>query len=108
MSVDFSEINYLAAAVAVVIQFVGGAAWYGILSAPWLEAVGKTREEIPQGKSALTAYLIAWVGSVIGILWLAILVQATGADSLLEGMLLGLITGIAFVATSLVLQRRLA
>ena len=52
MSVDFSDINYLAVVVAVVIQFAGGAAWYGILSAPWLAAIGKAREELPQGKSA--------------------------------------------------------
>ena len=41
MSVDFSEINYLAVVVAVAIQFASGAAWYGILSAPWLDAIGK-------------------------------------------------------------------
>ena len=96
MSVDVSEINYLAVVVAVVIQFAGGAAWYGIMSAPWLDAVGKTREEIPQGKSAMAAYLIALAGSVIGILGLAIVVQAAGADSLLEGLLLGFIAGIGF------------
>ena len=66
MSVDLSDINCLAVVVAVVIQFAGGAAWYGILSAPWLAAIGKTREELPQGKSAMRAYLIAFAGSVMG------------------------------------------
>ena len=104
MSVDFSGINFLAVIVAVVIQFAAGAAWYGVLSAPWLAAVGKTREEIPQGKNAMTAYLIALIGSVIGILALATIIQAIGADSLLEGLLLGLTVGVGFVATSLAAQ----
>ena len=100
MSIDLGDINYLAVVAAVVVQFAGGAAWYGILSAPWLDAIGKSREEIPQGKSAMRAYLIAFVGSVIGMLGLAIVVQVAGADVLLEGLLLGLIAGIGFVATS--------
>ena len=100
MSIDLGDINYLAVLVMVIIQFAGGAAWYGILSNPWLSLVGKTREEIPQGKSAMKAYAIALVGTVVGVLGLAILVQATGADNLAEGLFLGLIAGVGFVATS--------
>ena len=44
--------------------------------------------------------VIALVASVVGILGLAIVVQATGAENLAEGLFLGLIAGIGFVATS--------
>ena len=40
------------------------------------------------------------MATTIGILGLAMIVQATGANSLTEGLLLGLIAGIGFVATA--------
>ena len=49
----------------------------------------------------MPAYLIVLAGHVIGIMALAIVVQVTGADSLLEGLLLGFIAGVGSVATSL-------
>ena len=43
MSVDLGGINYLAVAAAVIVQFAGGAAWYGLLANPWLLPWGRPR-----------------------------------------------------------------
>ena len=55
MNIDFGDINYLAVLVALVISFVMGAAWYGILANPWMKEVGLTREyaATPQGANVL-------------------------------------------------------
>ena len=100
MTIDLGDINYLAVIVAVIIQYAGGAGWYALFAKPWLDAIGKTQEEIRGHSDAWKAYLISFVGAVIGILGLAIIVQATGADDLLDGLLLGLIAGVGFAATA--------
>ena len=100
MSVDFGAINYLAVIVAIIVQYAGGAGWYALFANPWMDAIGKTREEIRAAPGAWRAYLISFVGAVIGILGLAIVIEATGADDLVDGLALGLIAGIGFAATA--------
>ena len=104
MSIDLGDINYPAVVVAVVVQYAGGAAWYMVFANPWLQAIGKTKEEIRGRGGAWKAYVTAFVGSVLTILGLAIIVQATEADNVLDGLVLGLICGIGFVATALAAQ----
>jgi hypothetical protein len=38
--------NHLAVIVAAIVFFAIGAAWYNIFSAPWLNGIGKTVEQI--------------------------------------------------------------
>ena len=104
MSIDIGDINYLAVVVAMIVQFAGGAAWYGILANPWLEAIGKTKEEIRERRDAWKAYVIALIATVVTMFALAVVVEAAGADELLDGLILGLIAGIAFVATAMAAQ----
>ena len=104
MSIDIGNINYLAVVIAVIVQFAGGAAWYGILANPWLDAIGKTKEEIRERGDAWKSYVIALIATVVTLFALAVLVEATGADDLLDGLILGLIAGIAFVATAMAAQ----
>ena len=106
MSVDLGGINYLAVVAAVIVQFAGGAAWYGLLAKPWLAAVGKTKEEVQAGGAPWGDYVLALAGAAIGMLGLAVLVQATGASGPVDGLVLGLIAGVGFVATIKAVQYR--
>ncbi len=102
MDIDLGELNYIAVVVAVVINMIGGAAWYGILANPWMAEVGLTRETIdarPQS-DMVRGYIIAIIASVVIALALAILIQATGAKDI-DGLTIGVIAGIGFVATVL-------
>ncbi len=104
--VEVGGINYLAVVAAVIVQFVGGAAWYGIFAKPWLAAVGKTKEEVQAAGTGWADYVLAAMAAAIGMLGLAVLVQATRANGLLEGLALGLIAGVGFVATIKAVQYR--
>ena len=43
---DFLAVNWLAIVLATVASMALGAAWYGVLSAQWLAASGRTKEDI--------------------------------------------------------------
>ncbi|MDA0769315.1 MAG: DUF1761 domain-containing protein [Chloroflexi bacterium] len=101
MNLDFGNINYLAVIVAVILNMVGGAAWYGILAKPWMAEVGLTREAIEANRPAMYRdYAIAILASIVIALTLATFVEVTGATGI-EGLTLGLVAGIGFVATTL-------
>ncbi|MBT8250327.1 MAG: DUF1761 domain-containing protein [Acidimicrobiia bacterium] len=99
MSFDvFAEINWLAAIVAGIIYFVLGALWYSpvVLGKPWMDSMGWTDGEDPEMTPAdylmpLAAYL------VVGIA-LALLAEATGTDTVGEGLVLGLVVGVGVAA----------
>ncbi len=101
MNIDFGDLNYLAILVAIVVQYVGGALWYMVLADPWMALIGKTREELPGGGRAVRAYIMALVASVLTVFGLAIIIQATGADELLDGLVIGVIVGIGFIASAM-------
>lgn len=50
---DFAGINYYAIPLAAILGFAFGGVWYSVLSTPWLDAVGKTADDI---KAANAAY----------------------------------------------------
>ncbi|MQG77483.1 MAG: DUF1761 domain-containing protein [SAR202 cluster bacterium] len=53
MELELSNINYLAVVVAVLINMVGGAAWYGILANPWMAEVGLHKEELSADRAGM-------------------------------------------------------
>ena len=105
MNIDFGDITYLAVLVALVISFVMGAAWYGILANPWMKEVGLTREYAATHKArAYFSYLTGAVAWLIAAGALAVIVQLAGADDAADGVVLGLIVGVGFVVTFLALS----
>lgn len=101
MELELSDINYLAVVVAVLINMIGGAAWYGILAKPWMAEVGLTKEAIEADRAGMIrGYIIAIIASILIALTLALFVEATGAKGI-DGLTLGVIAGIGFVATTL-------
>ena len=101
MEIDLGNINYLAVVVAVIINMIGGAAWYGILANPWMAEVGLTREQIDADRAGMIrGYIIAVVASILIALTLALFVEITGAKGM-DGLVLGVVAGIGFVATTI-------
>ena len=93
MSIDLGDLNWLAVVVAAVAAYVLGAVYYMALAKPWMAAAKLTREQV-EGSDNKTAYGLAALASVIGAVVLGILVQATGAENAVEGLLLGLVVGV--------------
>ena len=92
-------INWWAVLVATVLAFVLGGLWYGpLFGQAWLSALGKTEDEIePSPRPFIISFFTALLTAIV----LAWLMLATGTTGWVGGGVLGLITGIGFIATAM-------
>ena len=103
MTIDLSQLNYIAIIVSVVAGQVIGAAWYSplLFGKTWMTEVGMTAEQVSsRGSRARAGYMVAILGSLIAAWVMAMLVQLTGAADAVDGIVLGLMIGVGFVATA--------
>ena len=99
MSIDLGALNWLAVVVTGIVAYVLGAIYYMALGKPWMAAAKLTREMIEERKSDnMRAYGIVALSSFAGAIVLAILVQVSRAADAIEGLLLGLLVGVAVTA----------
>ena len=95
------KVNHLAVLVAVVLQFVLGFLWYGpLFGEPWMAAVGldmATIEADPAGAGEWITNIFTAVLSMYVLAWLFTRIPVT---SLVQGLLIGLLLGFAFVLMS--------
>ena len=93
------RVNYIAVVVAAVAHFLLGAVWFTVLQKPWLEAIGKTMDQLT-GSPAL-GYVVAFVSNLI-IAWvLARMIIATGRAGLAGGVAMAAILWLGFTATTM-------
>ena len=92
------EIEILAVIVATVAAMVIGFAWFTVFAEQWMAAVRKTREEIAAGPQAPT-YAITTLLQLVTAACLAVVVDWARADTLVEGLLVGGLAWLGFVAT---------
>jgi len=91
------DLNWLAVAVAALAYFAIGAAWYAppVFGRAWASAGGLAMPEAGTRPSP-TIYLTPLVGSVLSAIALGMLASATGTNSLIEGIALGLVVALGF------------
>lgn len=95
-----AELNWIAIIVATVASFVIGFLWYGpVFGKAWLAALGKTEDEI---QPSPTPFIISIVTALVTCITMALLVHWMGCDTWTEGVGLGLLMGIGFIAASMV------
>lgn len=102
-SIDFGSLNYLAIVAGIIINQALGAAWYGALGKPWMAEVGLTQEDMEAMKGTARMwypYVVAIVSALIFTLGLAVVMQGMGAEDFVDGLILGLLAAIGFIATS--------
>ena len=93
------DVNWLAVLVAGIAAMPVGALWYGPLFArPWMTAVGKTREELQGPAWGYALALFAWLVVAYVISWVA---DWAEADTLVEGLAVGFLMFVGFVATTM-------
>jgi hypothetical protein len=101
MAVDLGGINWLAVIVATVIYFALGAAWFAPqtpIGRAWMAASGY-QTPTTGAESTNLFYIYPAVTSFVAVAATALLAQATGTDTLAEGVVLGLVVGIGYAAT---------
>jgi hypothetical protein len=101
MDMPTHSINFLAVLVAAVAYMALGAIWYSpiLFSKAWMKAIGKSKEEITKGHSAIS-YVWAIVTAFVASYGIARLMLWTGRDTISDGILIGLLAGVCFVMTA--------
>jgi hypothetical protein len=93
---QFSDLNWLAILVGVVVSMVLGALWYGpLFGQAWLRMIGKRQEEL---EASPTMYITTAFASLLTMIALNAIVVAFGATTLVNGLLVGAVVGIGFSA----------
>lgn len=103
MSVDVSvDVSWIAVVVGTVGYQLLGALWYGpLFGSRWMAAMGyDNAEDVQGGDDATTGYLITAAGSLVAVVALGVLVDWVGATTWTEGLAIGLLAGVGFVATT--------
>ncbi len=93
------EIGFLAVLIAAVASWMFGAAWYMLLSKPWIEAVGLKVDEKgrPEGDNALPYILSALCMILVAGMMRHVLIMS-GVDTVGKSVLTGLGIGAFFIA----------
>jgi hypothetical protein len=97
MTLDFGTVNWLAVVTGAAIYFILGAVWYSpvLFAKPWQAAIGWD-ESRPQPQTNPLTYVVPAVLYLIAGIATALLAAATGTDTLTEGIVLGLVTGVGY------------
>lgn len=101
---SFFAVNWLAIVLATIASFAFGAAWYMGLSRQWLDAIGKTKEELGSGYtpfiwSAVVEFVMAW--------FIAAFTPALmGTVDIGAGIMTGILCWLGFVITTLIMNHR--
>jgi hypothetical protein len=96
------EINYLAVLVAGLVSFIVGSLWYGpLFGKSWMEAVGKTEDDLKKGFNPAKTYGLAFIAHVAVAFTLAYFISLTGADSMKDGFRVGITAWFGFSAATM-------
>ena len=96
---DFAGLNWWAILTATVAAFALGYVWYGpAFGKAWLAALGKTEEDI---QPSPTPFVVSFVAALATCVVVAALMSGLGMTGIADGAVLGLLTGIAFIAASM-------
>ncbi|MGH2554224.1 MAG: DUF1761 domain-containing protein [Actinomycetota bacterium] len=101
MSFDvLGDLNWLAVIVATVAYFAPGGLWFAspVFGRPWIRASGI---QMPEGAPGTAFYVGPFATCLVATIATAMLVEATGSDTLGEGIVLGLVLGIGLALTTL-------
>jgi hypothetical protein len=97
MTIDLAQVSWLGVIVGAAIYFFLGALWYSppLFAKPWQAAIGWDESRQPPQTNPMT-YVLPAAMYLIAAIAMAIIAAATGTDSISEGLVLGLVTGIGF------------
>ena len=98
MAVNFG-VNYLAVVVAAVVALVIGFIWYSprVFGNRWMAYLGTTQAQL--GNPGSTGIAVGVVASLLNAWVLAVLSLNLGGKTLTDGVLLGVLAWLGFMAT---------
>jgi hypothetical protein len=102
---SFAGENYLAVVVAAIVAWLFGAAWYGLLGKPWMQAA---RLDPSAMKMSATPFIVSFVAELIMAYVLAGVLGHLGPGqvTLLNGVISALFVWAGFIATTIAVNQR--
>ncbi len=98
----FAGMNFLSIVVAALAGFGVGAIWYMVLGTAWLDALGKTEDDIKgSGAAQAMPFIIALVADLVMAIMLAGLMGHLGDVSVRGGLISGFFIWVGFVITTM-------
>ena len=99
LSIDLGAINWLAVMAATIFAMAFGMLYYMPFAVgnAWMDALGTTVEEINARAGHVRAFAVAIIGALLSVTTVAILVQLTGAEDLIGGLLIGALAAVGLV-----------
>ncbi len=98
-------IRHVAVIIGALVWFVIGAGWYNLLSAPWLQGIGKTMEQVQKESGGPTQpMLTGFVAILVMCYVLAWLIGRLNERTLAGGAKAGATVAIGFIAAMLALN----
>jgi hypothetical protein len=101
MSLDaIGQLNLLAVILGAVIYFALGAVWFTpvLFGRQWQNAIGWAASQRPPEMKP-SAYALPAVAYVVMAIATGLLAAATGSDTLIEGIVLGVVVGVGYAVT---------
>ncbi len=93
--------NPAAIAVATLVYFFLGAAWFTMFMQPWLAGIGRTMAELKaSGAPPWLGYVVALVMTAILAIALSWIIQATGPQTAMRGATIAAALWLGFVFTT--------
>jgi len=100
--------TYIAVVVAALAAWIFGAIWYGVLGKTWMAASGIAPDEIErrrkERKMPLAPMAMSFLCEIVMAVLLSLLLAALGVGDLISGAIVGLVLGIGFIATSVLVN----
>lgn len=97
-------VNWLGVLVAGIAGFAVGAAWYMALGKQWMEAQGKTREQLGTGPAP---FIIGFIVELVMGYFIAMIMPALfGGTNVVAGIMTGAHMWLGFVITTMILNHR--
>jgi hypothetical protein len=97
VTIDLSQVSWLGVIIGAAIYFVLGALWYSpvLFAKPWQAAIGWDPSRTPPQMNPMTYVLPALMYLAAGVA-MAIIAAAIGVETVTDGLILGLVTGLGF------------
>jgi hypothetical protein len=100
--------SYIAILAAALAAWVFGAVWYTVLGRTWMAASGISAEEIERRRQArkmpLAPMAVSFICEIVMAVLLSLLLATLGVGDLISGAIVGLVLGIGFIATSVLVN----
>ncbi len=112
LSIDLGAINWFAVIAATIFAMAFGMLYYMPFAVgnAWMDALGTSVEEISARGGHAKTFGVAIIGALLTVSIIAILVQLTGADSLVGGLAIGVLLAVGLLlapmATAYIFERR--